>query len=40
MLDLIPNARLAVLPGATHVAMTRRPDQMLAMIAPFLDASV
>ena len=39
ILDLIPNAQLAVLPGATHVEMARRPDQMLAMIAPFLDGS-
>jgi pimeloyl-ACP methyl ester carboxylesterase len=39
MLELIPNAQLAILPGATHVEMTRRADQMLAIIAPFLDAS-
>jgi pimeloyl-ACP methyl ester carboxylesterase len=39
MLELIPSAQLAVLPDATHVGMTRRPDQMLTMIAPFLDHS-
>jgi pimeloyl-ACP methyl ester carboxylesterase len=39
MLELIPNAQLAVLPGATHVEMTRRPDQVLAKIVPFLQAS-
>jgi pimeloyl-ACP methyl ester carboxylesterase len=37
-LDLIPDAQLAILPGATHVEVTRRPNQVLAMIAPFLDA--
>jgi pimeloyl-ACP methyl ester carboxylesterase len=39
MLKLISNAQLAVLPGATHVGITRRPDQVLRMIAPFLDPS-
>jgi pimeloyl-ACP methyl ester carboxylesterase len=39
MLELIPNAQLAVLPGATHIGMTRRPDQVLAMLVPFLDTS-
>lgn len=39
MLELLPNAQLAVLPGATHVEMTRRPDQVLALVAPFLDPS-
>lgn len=38
-LDLIPNAQLAILPGATHVDVSRRPRQVLAMITPFLDAS-
>ena len=37
-LDLIPDAQLAILPGATHVEVTRRPNQVLAMVAPFLDA--
>jgi len=35
---LLPDARLAVLPGATHMDVTRRPDQLLALITPFLDA--
>jgi len=39
MVGLIPSAQLAVLPSATHVEMTRRPQQVLAMIVPFLDAS-
>jgi pimeloyl-ACP methyl ester carboxylesterase len=39
LLNLVPDAQLAVLPGATHVGVTRRPNQVLAMIAPFLDAS-
>jgi pimeloyl-ACP methyl ester carboxylesterase len=37
-IDLIPNAQLAILPGATHVEVTRRPHQVLAMITPFLGA--
>ena len=32
-----PNAQLAVLPGTTHVGVTRRPGQALALITPFLD---
>ena len=36
--DLIPEAQLAILPGATHVEVPRRPNQVLAMIVPFLDA--
>ena len=39
MFELIPNAQLAVLPGATHMDLTRRGDQVLAMVAPFLAAS-
>jgi pimeloyl-ACP methyl ester carboxylesterase len=35
---LLPDARLAVLPGATHMDMTRRPDELLAILASFLDA--
>jgi pimeloyl-ACP methyl ester carboxylesterase len=38
MFELLPNARLAVLPGTTHVGLTRRPDEVLALISPFLDA--
>jgi pimeloyl-ACP methyl ester carboxylesterase len=36
--DLIPEAQLAILPGATHMEVPRRPNQVLAMIVPFLDA--
>jgi hypothetical protein len=32
------DAQLAVLPWATHVGVTRRPSQVLALITPFLDA--
>jgi pimeloyl-ACP methyl ester carboxylesterase len=38
MFQLLPNAQLAVLPGATHMDVSRRPDQVLALITPFLDA--
>ncbi len=38
MFDLLPNAQLAVLPGTTHVGVTRRPGDVLALITPFLDA--
>ncbi len=37
-LDLVPDAQLAILPGATHVEVTRRPNQVLAMNTPYLDA--
>ena len=37
--DLIPNAQLAILPGATHVEVPRRPNQVLAMVVPFLEPS-
>ena len=36
--ELLPNAQLAVLPGTTHVGVTRRPGEVLALIAPFLSA--
>jgi pimeloyl-ACP methyl ester carboxylesterase len=39
MFELLPNAQLAVLPGTTHVGVTRRPGAVLALITPFLDAS-
>ena len=32
------HAELAVLPGATHVGVTQRPSEKLALITPFLDA--
>ena len=38
MFEFLPDAQLAVLPGATHVGLTRRPGQLLALITPFLDA--
>ena len=34
---LLPDARLAVLPGATHMDVSRRPVELLALITPFLD---
>ena len=37
MFELLPDAQLAVLPGATHVGLTRRPCELLALITPFLD---
>ncbi|HEX3841915.1 MAG TPA: alpha/beta hydrolase [Acidimicrobiales bacterium] len=36
--ELLPHGQLAVLPGTTHMDMTRSPDRILAMIVPFLDA--
>ena len=36
MFELLPNAQLAVLPGTTHVGVTRRTGQVLALITPFL----
>jgi pimeloyl-ACP methyl ester carboxylesterase len=38
LFGLLPDAQLAVLPGTTHVGVTRRPDEVLALITPFLDA--
>jgi len=35
---LLPNAQLAVLPGTTHVGLTRRPREVLAAITHYLDA--
>src|SRR3984893_2276200 len=37
MFELLPNAQLAVLPGTTHVGVTRRPREVFALITPFLD---
>jgi pimeloyl-ACP methyl ester carboxylesterase len=39
MFQLLPNAQLAVLPGATHMDISRRADEVLTLIMPFLDAS-
>jgi pimeloyl-ACP methyl ester carboxylesterase len=38
MFELLPDAELAVLPGTTHVGVTRRPGEVLALIMPFLGA--
>jgi pimeloyl-ACP methyl ester carboxylesterase len=38
LFELLPDAQLAVLPGTTHVGLTRRPGEVLALITPFLDA--
>jgi len=37
LLELLPNAQLAVLPGTTHMGVTRRTSELLAVITPFLD---
>jgi pimeloyl-ACP methyl ester carboxylesterase len=37
MLELIPGSSLAVLPGTTHMDVTRRRDLLLPMLAAFLD---
>jgi pimeloyl-ACP methyl ester carboxylesterase len=37
MLELIPGSQLAVLPGTTHMDVTRRADLLLPMLAAFLD---
>jgi pimeloyl-ACP methyl ester carboxylesterase len=36
MLDLLPHAQLAVLPGTTHMQVTRRADLLLPMLERFL----
>ena len=38
MFELLPNAQLAVLPGTTHMGVTRQPGELLALITAFLDA--
>src|SRR5438067_11176474 len=38
MFELLPNAQLAVLPGTTHVGVSRRPGEVFALITPFLAA--
>lgn len=37
MLELIPTAQLGVLPGTTHMQITRRADLLLPMLTDFLD---
>jgi pimeloyl-ACP methyl ester carboxylesterase len=39
LFGLLPNAQLAVLPGATHIGVTQRSDEVLALITPFLDGN-
>jgi len=36
--ELLPHGELAVLPGTTHMDMTRSPQRVLAMVVSFLDA--
>jgi pimeloyl-ACP methyl ester carboxylesterase len=36
MLELIPDAQLAVLPGITHMGVTRSGEPLRALIEPFL----
>ena len=38
LFQLLPGAQLAILPNTTHVGVTRRPAELLALITPFLDA--
>jgi pimeloyl-ACP methyl ester carboxylesterase len=38
LFELLPGAQLAILPGTTHVGVTRRSGEVLALIKPFLDA--
>jgi pimeloyl-ACP methyl ester carboxylesterase len=35
--ELVPHGQLAVLPGTTHMDMTRSPQRILAVLVPFLD---
>lgn len=37
MLELLPDAQLAVLPATTHMQVIRRTDALLALVEPFLD---
>jgi pimeloyl-ACP methyl ester carboxylesterase len=37
LFGLLPDAQLAVLPGTTHMGLTRRPGEVLALITRFLD---
>jgi pimeloyl-ACP methyl ester carboxylesterase len=36
---LVPDAQLAVLPGTTHVGLTRRSGEVFALITPFLEGT-
>jgi pimeloyl-ACP methyl ester carboxylesterase len=37
MLELIPGSQLAILPGTTHMTITRRPELLLPVLDAFLD---
>jgi pimeloyl-ACP methyl ester carboxylesterase len=37
--ELLPDARLAVLPDTTHMGVTQQPDRLLALVTPFLGTS-
>ena len=37
MLELIPGSQLAVLPGTTHMTITRRADLVVPILTAFLD---
>ena len=39
MLELFPDAQLAVLPATTHMQVIQRTDALLALVEPFLDGS-
>jgi pimeloyl-ACP methyl ester carboxylesterase len=39
MFELLPKGELAVLPGTTHMGVTRRPEQVLALAGSFLDSA-
>jgi pimeloyl-ACP methyl ester carboxylesterase len=39
LFDMLPNAQLAVLPGTTHMGVTRRSREVLALTTSFLDES-
>jgi pimeloyl-ACP methyl ester carboxylesterase len=38
LFELLPDAQLAILPGTTHVGVTRRTSELLPLITRFLDA--
>ena len=38
LIELLPDPQLAVLPGTTHFDVTRRPDEVFALISSFLPA--
>jgi pimeloyl-ACP methyl ester carboxylesterase len=39
MFEALANAQLAVLPGTTHMEMTKNADRVLALVRPFLEAT-